>query len=130
MLSSVRGEWSFADESTEEFLALDGRSAFLVHDGRLALSLWCITIILREAQDQLKRFLAEKATTKWWLSSFDREEALDRTRVLLCLSAECYTAWNCRRQCFQAQQVKEELQFVNLVLTKYPKSGETWAYRY
>ena len=49
---------------------------------------------------------------------------------MLIISPDCYTAWNCRRRLFDPLSFNCELQFVDIILSKHPKSSDTWSYRY
>lgn len=63
------------------------------------------------------------------------------TSCLVCLSAECYSAWNIRRKQIQIKMIpcqnneqkrlliESELHLLNLALSKNPKSTESWSYR-
>ncbi|MES1908553.1 MAG: hypothetical protein MHM6MM_001465 [Cercozoa sp. M6MM] len=55
------------------------------------------------------------------------------TRVLLLLNADHYSSWNARKQCLLShctkEQLRRELYFTQLVLSRQHKSGDTWAHR-
>jgi hypothetical protein len=78
-------------------------------------------------------------------------DLLSCTRNLLCVNADHYTAWNVRKHILQfvlasptstgaaltpttnasplSYTIDEEIIFLNLLYSKHPKSGESWAHR-
>ncbi|KAK3733263.1 hypothetical protein QZH41_011109, partial [Actinostola sp. cb2023] len=59
-------------------------------------------------------------------------ETLQFSRALLLLNSECYTVWNIRKELVIAGllSVDDDLCFSTLVLSKYPRSAETFSHRY
>ena len=92
------------------FQLLSNEEPFLLQDHKLALHLPLVPLLYTLAKDQLSLY---------------PEEA---SRVLLLLSSDSYTTWNIRRKLHDII-ISEELYFINLVLSKTPKSIDTWAYR-
>lgn len=58
----------------------------------------------------------------------DREDIAAAT-VMLLVSPDFLTAWNIRKASFKPQALDTELHFSALVITRSPKSAETWAHR-
>lgn len=63
-------------------------------------------------------------------------DVLDATGVLLVINANCQFAWNARKRALlrpcaeRPASLQTELLFAAVVLTRHPKSCETWAHRY
>jgi protein prenyltransferase alpha subunit repeat containing protein 1 len=54
----------------------------------------------------------------------------DACDIVLLINADNYTAWNRRKVHYlSTHNALSELEFCDLVLSKHPKSGETWAHR-
>ena len=138
MLSASKHDYDFVNDQTEEFTFPDKdgeqKPAFLVHGNRLAIAFWCLSDLYRWVQTHFKH-LEQARTDKWWENIQDSQEILQYSHAALCLSADYYTAWNCRRQYLwqqseiDQQTIEAELIRITRVLSKYPKSGECWAYR-
>jgi len=82
----------------------------------------------------------------------DQELFLECTRCMLLINADCYTAWHRRKKILMSRMksdvrgsddelsednrvrfnamLSQELQFLNLLGTKHPKSGESWHHRW
>ena len=128
------------NDQTEEIVLLDKeqqpKPAFLVHGNRLAIAFWCLSDLYRCLQTQFKVLLAQNDSKCWWDDDGASQNILKYSHAVLCLSADYCTAWNCRRTYLTHQNVvdfpmiKKELAGMARVLSKYPKSGECWAYRY
>lgn len=58
----------------------------------------------------------------------DRTDFLAATAMLIA-SPDFLTAWNVRKLAFTPRNVKKELHFTALVLTRNPKSAEAWTHR-
>ena len=102
------------------------KAAFLVHKNRVGLGIWCVSELYKVSFAKYKKYSK--------LSNWDDEENLiilnNATKCLLLVAADCYSAWNLRRKFIKNSDIQNELNLVNLILTKYPKSPETWSYRF
>lgn len=60
-----------------------------------------------------------------------KEEYQIATKCVLVLNADSYTAWNFRKMfvAITPQNLRDELKFTAFILTKHPKSIETWVQR-
>jgi hypothetical protein len=60
-----------------------------------------------------------------------KEEYQIATKCVLVLNADSYTAWNLRKKfvAISPQNLRDELKFTSFILTKHPKSIETWVQR-
>jgi hypothetical protein len=65
------------------------------------------------------------------LENYSDEEIAKYTKVLLVCNAENYSAWNARRKLLMKGFIEKEneITFLNLLTTKFPKSSSLWAYR-
>ena len=141
MDSTQRENWDFVDDSTR-FYHLAGvgeeQSVFMIHEKNLAISFKVVPELLKT----VLRLFQKTAKLPWQEDSALYRQISDYTQCLLSLSAECYTAWNVRRHMAmdnsetmskslesQRTYLQNELKFINLVLSKNPKSSESWSYR-
>eukprot|EP01122_Echinamoeba_exundans_P014804 TRINITY_DN6789_c0_g1_i1.p1 TRINITY_DN6789_c0_g1~~TRINITY_DN6789_c0_g1_i1.p1 ORF type:complete len:480 (+),score=74.13 TRINITY_DN6789_c0_g1_i1:86-1441(+) len=60
-----------------------------------------------------------------------KEEYQIATKCVLVLNADSYTAWNLRKKfvAISPENLRDELKFTSFILTKHPKSIETWVQR-
>jgi hypothetical protein len=101
-------------------------SAVILKDHKLAIAFWSIPLFYSHAY---QLFLS---------SSQDENVLLQSTRAMLLINADCYTAWNRRKRVILSRVnsnefddlVKAELNLLNLIGTKHPKSGEMWHHRF
>jgi len=100
---------------------------FIHKDHRIGLSFWCLPLLYQYAY-----------TTLINLDRNDTDPVVlkDLTRAILLINADCMTAWNVRKDlmCKRKnemtwEETALELQFMNLVGTKHPKSCESWDHR-
>lgn len=82
-------------------------------EGHLGLAQWSLNSLYVEGK---KRLLADA-------SDFRAASAM------LLASSDYSSAWNTRKRCLLPDQVTDELRFNWLILTRSPKSAETWSHR-
>eukprot|EP01080_Neovahlkampfia_damariscottae_P008224 gene8224-49_t len=102
----------------DESFSSQSTSPFLLKEKRLGVAFWSIPIFYS--------FAFQKFRNKNYKST---KEILDLTKVLLMINTENHTAWNIRREKFNEINFEREIQFLNLLATKSPKSDQIWSYR-
>jgi protein prenyltransferase alpha subunit repeat containing protein 1 len=75
-------------------------------------------------------YAAAHASFLLFHSATSKQTILSISRAMLLVNGACLSAWHWRKRVLAADDVDSELQFVALVLTRHPKSGEAWAHRY
>ncbi|XP_046861277.1 protein prenyltransferase alpha subunit repeat-containing protein 1-B-like [Xenia sp. Carnegie-2017] len=113
---------------------VEGKSLpYIRETNRLGVFSWCVKELFSYTYEQLK------ATDREMLTR-DRDELKQKgvhllalSRVCLLLHSEDYTVWNIRKLYVSIQATEElwrnELAFTELVLTKQPRSAETFTHR-
>ncbi|KAL6042837.1 Protein prenyltransferase alpha subunit repeat-containing protein 1 [Balamuthia mandrillaris] len=129
------GGSSTAEESTEKKTPLRiPQDLFYCENHKLGICFDVIPSLYRFAQSILTRTKAEVQRTA---NSEQEHLAAMRTllhystRTVLLINAENYSAWNVRKELLSEGHLGllTELQLLNLVFTKHPKSGEAWGHR-
>ncbi|XP_023659021.2 protein prenyltransferase alpha subunit repeat-containing protein 1 [Paramormyrops kingsleyae] len=100
------------------------RSPIVLVENKLGMESWCVKFLLPFVHNKLLLYRQRKQ----WL---DREALIDITCTLLLLNPDFTTAWNVRKELAQCGVLNPErdLYLGKLVLTKFPKSPETWIHR-
>ncbi|KAL4623155.1 protein prenyltransferase alpha subunit repeat-containing protein 1 [Arapaima gigas] len=100
------------------------RSPIVLVENKLGMESWCVKFLLPFVHNKLLLYRQRKQ----WL---DREALMDVTCTLLLLNPDFTTAWNVRKELVQcgALNTERDLYLGKLVLTKFPKSPETWIHR-
>ncbi|XP_056142056.1 protein prenyltransferase alpha subunit repeat-containing protein 1 [Lampris incognitus] len=100
------------------------RSPIVLVENKLGVESWCVKFLLPYVHNKVLLYRQRKH----WL---DREALVDITCTLLLLNPEFTTAWNIRKELLQCGVLnpKRDLYLGKLVLTKFPKSPETWIHR-
>ncbi|XP_048847959.1 protein prenyltransferase alpha subunit repeat-containing protein 1 [Brienomyrus brachyistius] len=100
------------------------RSPIVLVDNKLGMESWCVKFLLPFVHNKLLLYRQRKQ----WL---EREALIDITCTLLLLNPDFTTAWNVRKELAQCGVLNPErdLYLGKLVLTKFPKSPETWIHR-
>lgn len=109
----------------------------MVHQKMLAIAIWGLPQLMKNVLFEFKKLSSQN--WKEDKNLYERIAAI--TSCLVCVSAECYSAWNIRRQLLQdkikqtkeiekCKIIKSELHLVNLALSKNPKSTESWSFRF
>lgn len=118
------------DDHQEPSRHVDTICPFLYKDSRIGLSFWCLPLVYKYAYSRL----LEVRRTEEGLEKISESELLAITRGILLINADCVTAWNVRKEYLSknrsnVEKISKELQFLNLVATKHPKSCESWDHR-
>lgn len=133
---------SFNDTSLHD---ADEGAPFLLHSHKLAIAFWCIPHIVKYNMKLFQKLRATAAAVQWQLQQLSADvlqQMLYSTRILLCINADHYTAWNVRKRIIQycvncesttatptvsiqsLWSVQQEISFLNLIYSKHPKSGK------
>jgi len=115
----------------------NGAHPVLVHDGRLAVASWCLEELLLDARKAMKASINHVVGSQHTVGQNDSVskgwDGVDfASKALLIVNADNYTAWNWRKKrCIAADDWKwpSELEWNAAILSKHPKSGESWAHR-
>lgn len=81
---------------------------------RFGLASWALNVLYVSAKQRIVE---------------DRSDISAATAILIG-SPDFLTAWNVRKAVFKRQDAEKELHFTALVLTRNPKSAETWTHRH
>ena len=105
----------------------DNSNPVVLENHKLGIELWAGKVIFMHGYKKL----FSKSTPKVLIREFDPQELLQLTRVVLMFNADNATAWNIRKNLIQQEKynVKDDLTFSALILSKHPKSPETFAHR-
>ncbi len=105
----------------------DNSNPILLENHKLGIELWAGKLIFMHAYEKL----FPRSSPKQHIREFDSKELLQLTRAVLMFNADNATAWNIRKRLIQQEQynVKDDLTFSALILSKHPKSPETFAHR-
>ena len=110
----------------------EGPALFLSTTHKLALAYWAL-IPLFDYANALFQSLRPSLQQKLSEFSDDQLKQLNEsTRALLLINADDCSAWNARHLLHthsHQSYFRNELCFINLLLTKHPKSGELWSAR-
>ncbi|CAH1254295.1 PTAR1 [Branchiostoma lanceolatum] len=107
------------------------RSPVVVENNKLGIETWCLELIFPYAHDKVLRARGRDDRGRKIKVSRSARSLLEATRAVLLVQADCLTAWNIRKELVEAEDLKctQDLKFAALVLTKHPKSSETFAHR-
>ncbi|KAI8481756.1 PREDICTED: LOW QUALITY PROTEIN: protein prenyltransferase alpha subunit repeat-containing protein 1-like [Branchiostoma belcheri] len=107
------------------------RSPVVVENNKLGIETWCLELIFPYAHDKVLRARGRDDNGRKIKVSRSARSLLEATRAVLLVQADCLTAWNIRKELVEAEDLKciQDLKFAALVLTKHPKSSETFAHR-
>ena len=102
------------------------RSPIVVVDHKLGLELWSVKILYQYVYHTLMDWRSKKSS-----KFIDPKELVAFTRAAILLNPECYTFWNIRKELLESGDIplNEDLKLGALVLTKHPKSSETFIHR-
>ncbi|NXW77921.1 PTAR1 protein, partial [Hirundo rustica] len=100
------------------------RSPIVLVENKLGVESWCVKFLLPYVHNKLLLYRQRKQ----WLN---KDELIDITCTLLLLNPDFTTAWNVRKELILSGTLNplKDLHLGKLVLTKFPKSPETWIHR-
>jgi protein prenyltransferase alpha subunit repeat containing protein 1 len=105
------------------------QQGFILTEHKLGIAFWAIPLLFHASNDLFGElyslFKANEATSE------QVQLLIGALRCLLLINADHYTAWNARKQLLLSNQLQyaEEMRFLDLLFSKHPKSGESWAHR-
>ncbi|XP_045156593.2 protein prenyltransferase alpha subunit repeat-containing protein 1-like [Mercenaria mercenaria] len=104
----------------------NNRSPVVLVDHKLGLELWCVKILFQYAYHTLMGWRSKKS-----YKFMEPQELAVLARAVVLVNPECYTAWNIRKELIELGDVSEmeDLRLSALVLTRHPKSSETFVHR-
>ncbi|XP_078369018.1 protein prenyltransferase alpha subunit repeat-containing protein 1-like [Oculina patagonica] len=99
---------------------------FIIVDHKLGIKSWCIKPLFLFAYEKLMRSHKEEKDCNLSVTA-----TVQLSRAVLLVNAECYTAWNRRKEMISTGTLSAEydMRFSALVLSKHPRSAETFAHR-
>eukprot|EP00475_Leptophrys_vorax_P006981 TRINITY_DN14387_c0_g1_i1.p1 TRINITY_DN14387_c0_g1~~TRINITY_DN14387_c0_g1_i1.p1 ORF type:complete len:371 (+),score=85.96 TRINITY_DN14387_c0_g1_i1:285-1397(+) len=106
----------------------DASSPFLLIEHNLGISFWCIGKLAKYTWASFNELVK---TPPQDIIGKHATKAHQLTRTILLINADHYTAWNIRKQLLIHGEItaQTELKLSNLIFSKHPKSGESWAHR-
>ncbi|XP_060574914.1 protein prenyltransferase alpha subunit repeat-containing protein 1-like [Ruditapes philippinarum] len=104
----------------------NNRSPVVLVDHKLGLELWSVKILFQYVYHTLMGWRNKKS-----YKFIDPQEIAMLARAVVLVNPECYTAWNVRKELIESGDILEldDLRLSALVLTKHPKSSETFVHR-
>ncbi|XP_068693443.1 protein prenyltransferase alpha subunit repeat-containing protein 1-like isoform X2 [Montipora foliosa] len=101
--------------------------AFVVENHKLGIRSWCIKPLFLFSYNKLIRSRLKGRKD----CNLTVTESVQLTRAVLLINAECYTAWNARKEMITSGvlSLKDDWKLSGLVLSKHPRSAETFAHR-
>ncbi|KAL5005201.1 hypothetical protein ScPMuIL_018657 [Solemya velum] len=105
----------------------NNRSPLVLVDHKLGLELWSVKILYQYAYNVLLGWRNREPQGKF----IEPLGLVHLTRAVLLINPECYTVWNIRKELIESGFITliEDLKLGALILTKYPKSPETFGHR-
>ncbi|KAI8774662.1 protein prenyltransferase alpha subunit repeat-containing protein 1 [Biomphalaria glabrata] len=103
------------------------RSPFLLQEHKLGVEAWAVKVLMKYVATRLIGWRSQNPLVKF----IDPTEVLNLTRALILFNPDNYTAWNVRKELVESGflNIADDLQFGALVLSKHPKSAETFIHR-
>lgn len=115
--------------SDEQLAALGaGAAGFVVVEHKLAISRSSLCELWMAGRRELRELRSQAFST----AADGPRRMHHATRAILLANSDHYTAWNARKRHLLATGLRglsDELQLVDLLLSKHPKSGEAWCHR-
>ncbi|KAK7496820.1 hypothetical protein BaRGS_00011800 [Batillaria attramentaria] len=102
-------------------------SPLLLVEHKLGLELWSVRLLFRYAYNRLMTWRDRNQPS----SFIDPQELTNLTRAVLLIQPDCYTAWNIRKELIDNGDlsIADDIRLGQLILTKFPKSSETFIHR-
>ncbi|XP_070541873.1 protein prenyltransferase alpha subunit repeat-containing protein 1-like [Ptychodera flava] len=104
--------------------ALQNKSPVILEQHKLGLESWSVPLVFQYAYTQLIQ-------ARQKLIRLAPQDLISCSRAVLLINPECYTVWNIRKELINSDHldIKTDLRFSSLILTRQPKSPETFAHR-
>lgn len=93
----------------------------------------------RTASNAIRQAVSNVGIASWALNSLymsckrrllENQADFCAATTILLVSPDFLTAWNVRKTAFKPCEAVDELHFTGLIITRNPKSAETWAHRH
>ncbi|KAK2552892.1 Protein prenyltransferase alpha subunit repeat-containing protein 1 [Acropora cervicornis] len=96
----------------------------VLENHKLGVKSWCIKPLFLFAYNKLIR--SRLKGRKHFIT-----ESVQLTRAVLLINAECYTAWNARKEMIASGvlSLRDDWKLSSVVLSKHPRSAETFSHR-
>jgi len=103
------------------------KSPFILQEHKLGVEAWAVKVLLKYCINRLIGWRQKLTELKF----LDPIEICNLSRAILLFNPDNYTAWNIRKELIEncALSISADLSFGTLVLTKHPKSPETFIHR-
>ncbi|GFO36467.1 prenyltransferase alpha subunit repeat-containing protein 1 [Plakobranchus ocellatus] len=103
------------------------RSPFILENHKLGVEAWAVKVLLKYSANRLIGWRSRSPTEKF----IDPQDICNLSRAVLLFNPDNYTAWNIRKELIDsgALTLSDDLAFGALVLSKHPKSPETFIHR-
>ncbi|KAK3096488.1 hypothetical protein FSP39_000644 [Pinctada imbricata] len=102
------------------------RSPLVLQEHKLGLEAWSVKILFQYAYNRLFAWRNNESQSKF----IDPQELQSLSRAVVLVNPECSTAWNIRKELVDNGDlsVSDDLRLGALVLSKHPKSPETFSH--
>ncbi|KAK7115341.1 hypothetical protein V1264_001228 [Littorina saxatilis] len=102
-------------------------SPLLLVEHKLGLELWSVRLLFRYAYNRLMNWRDRNQASVF----IDPQELIHLSRAVLMVNPDCYTAWNIRKELIENGDLPlaDDLKLGQLILSKFPKSAETFIHR-
>ncbi|PVD19913.1 hypothetical protein C0Q70_20407 [Pomacea canaliculata] len=102
-------------------------SPLLLVEHKLGLELWSVRLLFQYAYTRLLTWRDRNCHSPF----LDPQELCHLSRAVLLINPDCYTAWNIRKELTESGDLPltDDLRLGCLILTKFPKSAETFSHR-
>ncbi|RUS83278.1 hypothetical protein EGW08_008958 [Elysia chlorotica] len=103
------------------------RSPFILENHKLGVEAWAMKVLLKYSLNRLIGWRSRNPSDQF----IDPMDICNLSRAVLLFNADNYTAWNIRKELIEngTLSLSDDLAFGALVLSKYPKSPETFIHR-
>ncbi|XP_073242726.1 protein prenyltransferase alpha subunit repeat-containing protein 1-like [Porites lutea] len=100
---------------------------FIIVSHKLGIKSWCIKPLFLFAYNKLIRSRIKGKKD----CNLSVTESVQLSRAVLLVNAECYTAWNARKEMITSGVLNlvDDWKFSGVVLSKHPRSAETFSHR-
>ncbi|XP_012946849.1 protein prenyltransferase alpha subunit repeat-containing protein 1, partial [Aplysia californica] len=100
---------------------------FILRDHKLGVEAWAVKVLLKYAANRLIGWRGRLSSEKF----LDSIELCNLSRAVLLFNPDNYTAWNIRKELIENSylSISDDLMLGALILSKHPKSPETFIHR-
>ncbi|KAH9505117.1 Protein prenyltransferase alpha subunit repeat-containing protein 1 [Bulinus truncatus] len=103
------------------------RSPFILQEHKLGVEAWAVKVLIKYVANRLICWRSQSPSVKF----IDPIEVLNLTKAVLLFIPDNCTAWNVRKEFVESGflYASDDLTFGTLILSKHPKSAETFIHR-